>query len=376
MKTRTIALSAAAVIAVGLLLAGPGTKLALRMPAVQQALIRRGFAQAMQANAAAEALVDAPVLRVVLCGTGSPIPSPERAGPCAAVLAGGKIWLVDVGGGGWKNMNLWHMPGDKLAAVLLTHFHSDHIEDLGEVNLVSWVAGRTQALPVYGGPGVDSVVAGFTAAYVLDTGYRERHHGPTVLAPAAAQMVPHVVEAGLGVVLHEGQVQTVLEADGMKISAIGVNHSPVSPAYAYRFDYGGRSVVISGDTRASPDFATAIAGVDVLVHEAQADDALGQIHDLMAQQGNARMAKVLNDIQSYHTTPAQAGEIANKAGAKLLVLTHLTPALPAMLAVPVFMQDVQATRPSGTVLGYDGLMVSLPSGSAEITVSNVPYRHD
>ncbi len=372
MKTRTIALTAAGIIAAGLLLAGPGAKLALRMPAVQQALIRRGFAQAMQANATAEALVDAPVLRVVLCGTGSPIPSRERAGPCAAVLAGGKIWLVDVGGGGWKNMNLWHMPGDKLAAVLLTHFHSDHIEDLGEVNLVSWVAGRTQALPVYGGPGVESVVSGFTAAYALDTGYRERHHGPTVLAPAAAQMVPHAVEAGPGVVLHEGQVQTVLEADGMKISAIGVNHSPVSPAYAYRFDYGGRSVVVSGDTRASPDFATAIAGVDVLVHEAQADDALGQIHDLMAQQGNARMAKLLNDIQSYHTTPAQAGEIANKAGAKLLVLTHLTPALPAMLAGPVFMQDVEKTRPGGTVLGHDGLVVSLPSGGNEITLSDVP----
>ena len=371
MKTRTIGLTVIGVLVAGVLLAGPGARMALRIPFVQHKLIQRGFAQAMARNAAREALVNAEELRVVLCGTGSPLQSRERAGPCAAVLAAGKIWLVDAGGGGWRNMNVWNMPNGKLAGVLLTHFHSDHIEDLGEVNLQSWVAGRTAALPVYGGPGVESVVNGFNAAYALDSGYRETHHGAAVLPPAAATMVPHVVEAGAGVSLHEGQVTTVLDQDGMKITAIGVNHAPVQPAYAYRFDYGGRSVVISGDTKASPDFATAVAGVDVMVHEAQLSDVLQQLHVLMAEQGNWRMAKVLNDIQGYHTTPEQAGQIANTAGAKLLVLTHLTPALPPFLAGPLFMQAVQRSRASGSVLGHDGLMVSLPQGSDLVDITDL-----
>ena len=266
MKIRAIGLTAVCVGVAGFVVAGPAARLALRLPFVQQRLIARGFADAMARNARQEALVDAPELRVILCGTGSPLPNRDRAGPCAAVVAAGKIWLVDAGGGGWRNMNLWNMPNGKLAGVLLTHFHSDHIEDLGEVNLQSWVAGRSIALPVFGGPGVESVVNGFNAAYALDSGYRETHHGATVLPPAAAAMVPHVVQAGPGVSLHEGQVADVLNQDGMRITAIGVNHAPVSPAYAYRFDYGGRSVVISGDTKASPDFATAVAGVDVMVH--------------------------------------------------------------------------------------------------------------
>ena len=83
------------------------------------------------------------------------------------------------------------------------------------------------------------------------------------------------------------------------------------------------------------------------------------------------MAKILNDIQSYHTTPAQAAEIANAARAKLLVLTHLTPGLPGFLLEPIFMQAVERNRPAGSILGHDGLMVSLPSGSDAVEVSDV-----
>jgi ribonuclease Z len=202
----------------------------LRMPAIQANLFARGLTRNLDTNAAAAAMVDEKELRVVLCSTASPIPNAGRAGPCAAVIANGKIWMVDVGGGGWRNLILWHFPGDHLTAVLLTHFHSDHIEDLGEVNLESWVAGRAAALPVYGGPGVADVVNGFLAAYAHDTSYRIAHHGAEMLPPDREAMVPHVIEAAPGVPLHEGQTAIVLNQDGMKITAIGVNHAPVSPA--------------------------------------------------------------------------------------------------------------------------------------------------
>jgi ribonuclease Z len=371
MKKHAWAYAAAAAVMGVALLWRPVENLALRSPTIQKLLVERGFRQVRAQNKAMVALVDAPELRVILCGTASPLAIRERAGPCAAVVAGGHLWLVDVGGGGWRNLGLWHLPGEKLAAVLLTHFHSDHIQDLGDVNLESWVAGRAVALPVYGGPGVATVVNGFNAAYSLDSGYRIAHHGVGVLPPQAQSMVPHAVETAPGIALKEGETRLVLDQDGMKITAIGVNHAPVSPAYGYRFDYRGRSVVISGDTRPSPAFAMAAKGADVLVHEAQSNAILAQLHDLMAQQGNARLAKVLNDIQSYHTDPAQAAQIANLAGAKLLVLTHITPALPGFLAEPVFMQAVERERPHGSLVGHDGLMISLPAGSDALDISDL-----
>jgi ribonuclease Z len=184
-------------------------------------------------------------------------------------------------------------------------------------------------------------------------------------------MVPHVIESAPGVVLKEGETKLVLDHDGMQITAVGVNHFPVSPAYGYKFVYGGRSVVISGDTRESPGLAEAAKGADVLVHEAQANDAVAQIRSLMNEQGNTRMAKLLGDIQTYHTSPQGAARVANQAGVKLLVLTHLTPGLPGFLAQRMFMDPVNAVRPSGSLLGHDGLMVSLPSGSAAVDVSDL-----
>lgn len=362
MRRATLAIMFCGAAAALALAAGPGWRAALRVPSVQRAIVARGFARLQRKNDEMRALVDAPVLRVVLCGTASPLPNRERAGPCAAVMAGGHIWLVDAGGGGWRNLMLWHFPGTRLSGVLLTHFHSDHIQDLGDVNLESWVAGRPVALPVYGGPGVAEVVSGFTAAYAPDTGYREEHHGAAMLPPDARAMVAHAVAGAGGGALAEGEAAPVLEQDGLRITAIGVNHAPVSPAYAYRFTYRGRSLVISGDTRASPAFAAAARGTEVMVHEAQANEVVAQLHDLMAARGDARMAKLLNDIQTYHTTPEQAGQIADLAGARLLVLTHLTPALPDALSAAVFGSDAAAARRAPTLVGFDGLMVSLPPG--------------
>jgi ribonuclease Z len=371
MKKHQLGIAAVAIIVAAAFIAAPVTNGLLRLRYVQHALINRGFDRAMHQNDTVTALINAPELRVILCGTGSPLPNPERAGPCAAITAAGKIWLVDAGGGGWRNLMLWHLPSNQLTAVLLTHFHSDHIEDLGEANLQSWIAGHTAPLTVYGGPGVDTVVNGFNAAYALDTGYRVAHHGAAAMPPPAEIMQPKTVASGAGAPLQEGETQIVLDQDGLKITAIGVNHAPVSPAYAYRFDFAGRSAVISGDTKYSPKFAAAIKGVDVLVHEAQADEAVTQLRDRLAGRNQPRLSKMLNDILAYHTTPAQAAEIANQSGAKLLVLTHLTPGLPGFLMNPLFMQDVETQRTTGSMVGHDGMMISLPPNASTIDISGL-----
>jgi ribonuclease Z len=344
---------------------------ALWQPGVQRRIVAVAISHAIDKAARRTALVDEPGLKVLLCGTASPLPNSDRAGPCAAIIANGKIWLVDVGGGSWKNLMLWQLPGERVSGVFLTHFHSDHIQDLGEVNLQSWGVGRPGKLPVIGGPGVDKVAGGFLAAYALDQTYRTAHHGPEMMPVESFPMVPVVVAAAGGGPLREGETALAFEQDGLKVTAIGVNHFPVTPAYAYRFDYHGRSVVISGDTKFSPTLAVAAKGADVIVHEAQAQNLVAMVGEAMRGAGKVHLAHIFADIPSYHTAPTEAAEIANRAGAKLLLLTHLTPPLPTWLAERVFMTGVTAIRPSGTLVGHDGLLVSLPAGSEAVEVQSL-----
>ena len=130
---------------------------------------------------AADPVADLPDgLHVAVVGSGSPLPDARRGNPCAAVIASGRIFVVDAGERASETMNRMQLAPSRIAAVLLTHFHSDHIGGLGTVNLQRWVADAAQTpLRVLGPPGVERVVAGFNEAYALDSGYRTAHHGPT-----------------------------------------------------------------------------------------------------------------------------------------------------------------------------------------------------
>jgi ribonuclease Z len=305
-------------------------------------------------------LADKDELSVLLVGTGSPLPDKSRAGPSALVAAGDRLFIIDAGLDCARNLLLWRVPLEKVSAILLTHFHSDHIPELGELRLQTWVAGRKSPLPVYGPPGVDTVVNGFNQAYALDAGYRTEHHGAAMLPPDAVAMVPHAVP------IASGATAIVLDSDGLKITAIRVHHEPATPAYGYRFDYHGRSVVISGDTAPDEDLARAAHGADILVHEGLSPEMVGILHDEMLANGRSRSAKIMHDIPGYHTSPVEAARIANEAGAKLLVFTHIIPMLPNAIAERAFLRGVNAVRPDGVVLGHDGLIFRLPGGSDQI----------
>lgn len=338
-------------------------------PSVQQRLYD-GAAGSLAARVNQAPLAD-DALRVAICGSSAPLASAARAKACVAVFAGGRVYVVDVGPESVENLVRWGIPLSSIGGVLLTHFHSDHIGDLGELNLQTWAAGRPGPLQVYGGPGVERVVEGFTAAYRLDQGYRTQHHGERVMPSATWAMVPHVVTLDGGETPARDRTGTVMDVGGLRVTAIEVDHSPIAPAYAYRFDYRGRSVVITGDLRFHPPLARAARGADVLVSEAIAPSmtrALGRgAHD----GGRDRAAAIMHDIEDYHVTPERAAQLANEAGVRLLVFYHLLPAPDGWLARRVFARGIDEARRGDWAIADDGSVYSLPYASRDVRIGTI-----
>ena len=299
-------------------------------------------------------LLDDGKIHVVLCGTAAAIPDPDRAGPCTAVIAGGQFWLVDIGPSSWRNVDQMNLPISKLSGVLITHFHSDHINDLGEAITQSWIAGRATPLDVYGPQGVDQVVGGFQQAFSHDKKYRVDHHGADYMPPLGAEAVAHAIPTPKGI-----DAEPVLERDGLKISAFRVDHAPIDIAFGYRFEYRGRVVVISGDTRKNAAVIHNAQNADLLVHEALASSMVHRASERAEEIGKHRIGKMANDTRGYHTTPVEAAEVAEEAHAKKLLLTHIFPPLGNKLAKHLFLEGTSDAYHGPLVLGEDGTRIDI-----------------
>lgn len=295
-------------------------------------------------------------LHVVMCGTGSPLTDANRASACVAVVAGGEVILVDTGPGSWRQVALNRVPAKDVSAILLTHFHSDHIGDLGEAITQSWLAGRAKPLEVYGPHGVERVVAGFAQAYGLDVDYRIAHHTEQMLPRAASGAVSREVK-----LKNADDAAIVFERNGLKITAFRVEHDPVKPAYGYRFDYRGRSAVISGDTTKSANLVRHAMGADLLIHEVLAKDLLTVASNSLERAGDKRRATLTRDIIDYHTSPVEAAEVAAAAKVETLVFTHMVPPINPPVTEQMFLRGVADIFKGKIVIARDGSRFDLPA---------------
>jgi len=302
-------------------------------------------------------------LHVGLCGAGSPFPDDQRTGPCTLVVAGSQLLVFDAGSAATLNLGKMGVNHGQIQAVFLTHFHSDHLGGLGELLLQRWVStGNPKPVPVYGPPGVQRVVAGLREVYAQDEAYRVAHHGEATLPSSGFGGEAHPFE------LAAQSEAVVYQQGGVEVRAFDVDHAPVHPAVGYRISYKGRTVVLSGDTRASDAVRRQAQGVDLLVHEALSEPLVRAIGDAALQAGRPNVKKLMTDIVDYHTSPEQAAQIAQDAQVGYLLLSHITPPLPIPGMAKAFLGEAGSIFKGPIRVGIDGDFISLPAGSKEIRV--------
>lgn len=306
-------------------------------------------------------------LKILVCGAGSPF-SADATGPCLLVITGNTGWLFDSGNGSTLNMRRWRVPLENVRGVFITHFHSDHIADIGELNTVGWIAGRQMPLSVYGPPGTQSIVSGFNTIYQFDRRYREEHHTKALMNSRIAKIQAKPLAAGL-----EGVNKVVPVEDGdLKITAFTVLHAPVTPALGYRVDYKGRSVVISGDTIKSSNLIANSLNADVLFHDALSTHMVDAVANKLKEIGNTRQAQLAIDVKDYHASTEQAAQAANTAQVAKLMFYHTVPTPPAnsSIARKIFMRGVSDVR-DDVGIATDGMLITLPTGSKDIHIEQL-----
>jgi ribonuclease BN (tRNA processing enzyme) len=247
--------------------------------------------------------------RLILLGTGGG-PRPRRgvAASSQVIVANGTAYVVDCGDGVARQLASTDVPLTALRHIFITHHHSDHNADYGNLMLLAWAAGLHTALDTWGPPPHERITRLFLEMSAPDIDTRIADEGHPPLAPL---IHPHEVK-GAGAVMSDGNV---------RVTAAVVPHPLVELALAYRFDAPDRSIVISGDTAPSDSLIRLARGADVLVHEAMYLPALDR---LVARTPGA--ARLRQHLLASHTTAEDAGRVAQAAGVKLLVLSHLVPA--------------------------------------------------
>ncbi len=276
-------------------------------------------------------------ITVTLLGTGSPPPVMDRFGPSTLVEAGGQRFLFDAGRGALQRLAQLKIGWQDVDGIFLTHLHSDHVVGLPDLWLTGWLVGpgRTRPLEVWGPSGTRAMMGHLEQAFAFDIAVR--------------QSDDRAAREGIRVIAADIARGVVLEKAGVRITTFEVDHDPVEPALGYRVDYGGRSLVLSGDTRLSDAVIEQATGVDVLIHEVVDPESLAR---------SGISTERAASVAAHHVTPQQAAAVFARAKPRLAVYSHIVP--PGALAEDLLAATRDALADldyTGTVLVGEDLMV-------------------
>ena len=274
--------------------------------------------------------------RLILLGTGGgPRPRKASSAPAQVILANDVPYVVDCGNGVARQLVFAGIPLGTLRHIFVTHQHSDHNADYGNLILLAWAAGLKTRVDAWGPPPLERMTRLFFEMNEYDIKVRIADEGRVPLAPLV-----HVHE-----LTRDG---AVMQDENVKVTAALVVHPEVAPAFAYRFDAADRSIVISGDTARSDNLLRLAKGADVLVHEAMYIPAVDRV---VANVPNASTLK--KHLLASHTAVEDAGRVAEAAGVKTLVLSHLIPAEDAAVTDQMWLDAARAHFRGNVVLGKD-----------------------
>jgi ribonuclease BN (tRNA processing enzyme) len=276
--------------------------------------------------------------RLILLGTGGgPTPKKTVSAPATLIIANDSPYLIDCGNGVARQWVLADVPLLKLRHIFITHQHSDHNVDYGNLILLAWATGLTTRVDSWGPPPLAKMTKLFLEMNAYDIQVRMKDEGRRPLQPL---IHPHEIQKG-GLVMRD---------ENLKVTSTLVDHPLVSPAFAYRFDAADRSIVISGDTARSDNLVALARGADVLVHEAIWLPAIDQI---LARNPNGTNLK--KHLLDSHTAVEDCGKVAAAAGVKTLVLSHLVPGGDANITDQMW-TDAAAKHFSGRIVVGKDLM--------------------